>query len=124
MAGRHCDYQMMEGVKSAVQRLAAETAVLISICSWRQKVTTILRRAWVAEDQISELLSHRRPNVRVMADYGDRAPDCQREATPALDSWFWQGRWLTKKRLHAEHCPKIFSTRQILAASPRVLHLP
>ena len=87
--GRYCGYATMEGVKSAVQRLAADTGIPISTYSWRQKVTTVLRRARVPEDQISELLGHKRPGLRTTAGYGDWDPDYQREAAAALDNWFW-----------------------------------
>jgi hypothetical protein len=86
----------MEGVKSAVQRLAAESGVPIFTYSWRQKVTTVLRRARVPEDQVSELLGHKRPSLRTTAGYGDWDPDYQREAAAALDSWFWRVRQLAK----------------------------
>jgi integrase len=87
---RYCGYETMEGAKSGVQRLAAETGIPISTYSWRQKVTTILRRVRVPEDQVSELLGHKRPNLRTTAGYGDWDPDYQREAAAALDSWFWR----------------------------------
>ena len=88
--GRYCGYATLEGVKSAVQRLAADTGIPISTYSWRQKVTTVLRRARVPEDQVSELLGHKRPGLRTTAGYGDWDPDYQREAAAALDSWFWR----------------------------------
>jgi integrase len=93
---RYCGYTTMEGVKSAVQRLAAETDIPISTYSWRQKVTTVLRRARVPEDQVSELLGHKRPNLRTTAGYGDWDPDYQQEAAAALDKWFWRVRKLSK----------------------------
>lgn len=88
--GRYCGYATLEGVKSAVQRLAADTGIPISTYSWRQKVTTVLRRARVPEDQVSELLGHKRPGLRTTAGYGDWDPDYQREAAAALDNWFWR----------------------------------
>jgi len=93
--GRYCSYTM-EGIKSAHQRIAAETGIPISTYSWRQKVTTVLRRARVPEDQVSELLGHKRPNLRTTAGYGDWDPDYQREAAAALDAWFWRIRTLSK----------------------------
>jgi integrase len=93
---RYCGYESMEGVKSAIQRLAADTEIPISTYSWRQKVTTVLRRARVPEDQISEMLGHKRPSLRTTAGYGDWDPDYQREAATALDNWFWRIRKLAK----------------------------
>jgi integrase len=55
---RYCGYATMEGVKSGIQRVAADTGIPISTYSWRQKVTTVLRRARVPEDQVSEFLGH------------------------------------------------------------------
>lgn len=94
--GRYCGYTSMEGVKSGVQRVAAEAGIPISTYSWRQKATTVLRRARVPEDQVSELLGHKRPNLRTTAGYGDWDPDYQREAATALDGWFWRIRKLAK----------------------------
>lgn len=93
---RYCGYETMEGVKSGVQRVAADTGIPITTYSWRQKVTTVLRRARVPEDQVSELLGHKRPNLRTTAGYGDWDPDYQQEAAAALDSWFWRVRKLAK----------------------------
>ena len=94
---RFCGYSSIEGVKSALQRVAAETGIPVSTYSWRQKVTTILRKARVPEDQVSELLGHKRPNLRTTAGYGDWDPDYQREAAAALDAWFWRIRKLARK---------------------------
>jgi len=94
--GRYCGYTTMEGVKSAIQRLSAETGIPISTYSCRQKVTTVLRRGRVPEDQVSELLGHQRPHLRTTAGYGDWDPDYQREAAAALDAWFWRIRRMAK----------------------------
>lgn len=99
---RYCGYETMEGVKSAVQRVAAETGIRVSTYSLRQKVTTVLRRARVPEDQVSELLGHKRPSLRTTAGYGDWDPDYQREAAAALDAWFWRIRKLAKAIKQAE----------------------
>ncbi len=93
---RYCGYETMEGVKSAVQRVATETGIQVSTYSLRQKVTTVLRRARVPEDQVSEMLGHKRPSLRTTAGYGDWDPDYQREAAAALDDWFWRVRKLAK----------------------------
>jgi hypothetical protein len=50
----------------------------------------------VPEDQVSELLGHKRPNLRTTAGYGDWDPDYQLEAAAALDKWFWRIRRLSK----------------------------
>jgi integrase len=94
---RYCGYTTMEGVKTALQRLAADTGIPVSTYSFRQKVTTVLRRARVPEDQVSMVLGHRRSNLRTTAGYGEWDPDYQREAAEALDAWFWQIRRLAQK---------------------------
>ena len=89
-------------MKSGLQRLSADTAIPVSTYSFRQKVTTVLRRSRnprVPEDQISELLGHRRPNLRVTAGYGEWDPDYQCEAALALDRWFLTVRKLAKAKL-------------------------
>jgi integrase len=93
----YCGYTTMEGVKSALQRVAAETGIPVSTYSWRQKVTTVLRRGRVPEDQVSELLGHKRSNLRTTAGYGDWDPDYQREAAAVLDAWCWRVRKLARK---------------------------
>ena len=107
---RYCGYSTMEGVKSGIQRLAVETGIPISTYSWRQKVTTVLRRARVPEDQISELLGHKRPTLRTTAGYGDWDPDYQLEASAALEAWFWRVRRLSKaaaKSAYSQSTPKL-----------------
>jgi integrase len=94
---RYCGYSTIEGVKSALQRVVAETGIPVSTYSWRQKVTTVLRRARVPEDQIADLLGHRRPHLRTTAGYGDWDPDYQREAAAALDAWFWHIRRMARE---------------------------
>jgi len=111
---RFCGYSSIEGVKSALQRVAAETGIPVSTYSWRQKVTTILRKGRVPEDQVSELLGHKRPSLRTTAGYGDWDPDYQREAAAALDAWFWRIRKLARK-LASEQVgtPDILPTRRV-----------
>ena len=112
---RYCGYTSMEGVKSAIQRLAVETSIPISTYSWRQKATTVLRRARVPEDQVSELLGHKRPNLRTTAGYGDWDPDYQREASAALDKWFWRVRRLSKA-IAADLAPNSRGTPELVAS--------
>jgi len=84
-------------VKSGLQRVAADTGIPVSTYSWRQKVTTVLRRARVPERSDADLLGHRRPHLRTTASYGDWDPDYQREAAAALDAWFWHIRRMGRK---------------------------
>ena len=78
------------------------TGIPITTYSARQrKVTTVLRRAGVPEDQVSELLGHKRPDLRTTAGYGDWDPEYQREAAAALDKWFWRIRKLAKAKQRA-----------------------
>ncbi len=62
------------------------------------------------EDQISELLGHRRPNLRTTAGYGDWDPDYQLEAAKALDAWFWRIREMVKAKQRANRPPYSQST--------------
>ena len=111
----------MEGVKSALQRIAADTGIPISTYSFRQKVTTILRKAGVPEDQVSAMLGHKRPNLRTTAGYGEYAPDYQKDAAAALDAWFWRivelARNLAAKRAaNSRHTPDKVSVRTMQVA--------
>jgi hypothetical protein len=69
-------------------KLDAKQAEIFQLIIITQKAVTVLRRARVPEDQVSELLGHKRPNLRTTAGYGDWDPDYQREAAAALDAWF------------------------------------
>ena len=95
--GKDSGYSTIEGVKSARQRVTTEAGIPVSTYSWRQKVTTVLRRARVPEDQIADMLGHRRPHLRTTAGYGDWDPNYQREAASALDAWFWRIRRMARK---------------------------
>jgi integrase len=120
--GAYCGYSSMEGVKSAVQRVALDTGIPVTTYSARQKVTTILRRARVPEDQVSELLGHKRPSVRSSAGYGHWDPDYQLEAAAALDAWFWRIRRIVKakQRSNDPRTPKVFPTWEIPQKPVRV----
>ena len=95
--GRYCGYASLEGVKSALERIARETGIMASTYSLRHKVTTVLRKAAVPEDQISAILGHRRPSLRTTAGYGEYAPDYQKEGAAAIEAWFWSVVALTRK---------------------------
>lgn len=89
--GRYCGYTTIEGVKTALQALRGRGAVnlpLISTYSFRHKVTTVLRRSRVSEDQVSQMLGHRRENLRVTGGYGEWSPDYLTDAAAAIDAWF------------------------------------
>jgi integrase len=110
---RYCGYSTMEGVKSALQRLVAETGIPVSTYSVRHKVTTVLRRAKVPEDQISVLLGHRRPNLRTTAGYGEWDPGYLQEAAEALDRWFMKIRKLARAKSagNSQDTPKKISVQ-------------
>ncbi len=89
--GRYCGYVTIEGVKTALQVLRDRKGVnlpKISTYSFRHKVTSVLRSAQVPEDQIAQMLGHRRANLRTTAGYGEWDPSYLREAAAALDAWF------------------------------------
>jgi integrase len=65
-------YATIEGVKTGLQALRVRKAVnlpMISTYSFRHKVTTVLRQAQVSEDQVSQMLGHRRVNLRTTGGY-------------------------------------------------------
>lgn len=88
--GKYCGYSTLEGAKSAIARLAKDTGIPVSTYSLRHKVTSILRKARTAEDQVSSVLGHKRPNLRTTAGYGDHDPNYQKEAADAMEAWFWR----------------------------------
>lgn len=118
--GRYCGYSSMEGVKSAMERLAVDSGIPVSPYSLRHKVTSVLRKAKVPEDQISAMLGHQRVNLRTTAGYGEFDPDYQKEAAAALEAWVWRiiklARKLVEERLNYQATPKTERTRKIRAA--------
>jgi len=89
--GRYCGYSTIEGVTTALQALRARDGVnlpLISTYSIRHKVTTVLRQAQVSEDQVSQMLGHRRVNLRTTGGYGEWSPSYLSDAAGAIDAWF------------------------------------
>lgn len=118
--GRYCGYSSMEGVKSAMDRLAADTGIPVSPYSLRHKVTSVLRKAKVPEDQISAMLGHQRVNLRTTAGYGEFDPDYQKEAAAALEAWVWRIIGLARKReadrLNSQATPKIVRVRTMRVA--------
>jgi integrase len=55
--------------------------------SLRHKLTSVLRRSGVPEDQIAVQLGHKRPHVRTTGLYGDHAPDYLQAAQEAIDAF-------------------------------------
>lgn len=108
--GRYCGYSTMEGVKSALDRIAKDTGIPVSSYSLRHKLTSVMRIAAVPEDQVSVVLGHRRPDLRTTAGYGEYAPDYLREAAAAFENWFWKivrlARKLEKDRANSQSTPK------------------
>ena len=89
--GRYCGYTTIEGVKTALQALRDRPGVglpALSTYSFRHKVTSVLRTARVPEDQVAQMLGHRRANLRTTAGYGEWDPNYLKEAAAAIDSWF------------------------------------
>ena len=92
---RYCGYASLESAQTAIERVRVEPEVnlpRLSTYSFRHKVTTILRRAkhshGVSEDDISLQLGHRRPHLRITADYGEWDPEYLKCAAAAIDAWF------------------------------------
>lgn len=89
--GRYCGYETIEGVKTALQALRVRDGVnlpLISTYSFRHKVTTVLRQAQVSEDQVSQMLGHRRVNLRTTGGYGEWSASYLSDAAKAIEAWF------------------------------------
>lgn len=55
--------------------------------SIRHKMTTVLRRSSVPEDQVSLMLGHKRPQFRTTAGYGEFDPSYLKEACAAVDAY-------------------------------------
>jgi hypothetical protein len=58
--------------------------------SFRHKVTTLLRKAKLSEDEIGLQLGHRRDAARTTAGYGEWNPDYLKGVADALDAWLVQ----------------------------------
>jgi len=100
--GRYCGYATLEGVKTALQALRARKAVnlpLLSTYSLRHKVATVLRQAGVSEDQIAQMLGHRRFDLRTTGAYGEWAPGYLADAAAAIDAWFLKLQRLSTRNL-------------------------
>lgn len=113
---RYCGYATLEGIKTALQRLASTTGIPVSTYSFRHKATTVLRRARVSEDQIALMLGHQRTNVRTTAAYGDWSPDYLNEASQALARWFWAIRRAAKKAANSRVTPDSYEVGNIRIA--------
>jgi integrase len=95
----YCGYASMESVQSAIEGYRGgknsntNTKVALprlSAKSFRHKVTTVLRKARLSEDEIGIQLGHRREATRTTAGYGEWDPDYLTAVADALDAWFLQ----------------------------------
>jgi hypothetical protein len=112
--GRYCGYTTLEGVKTALQALRDREGVnlpLLSSYSFRHKVTTVLRQGRVSEDQISQMLGHRRVNLRVTGGYGEWSPDYLTDAAAAIDAWFIRLQKLCSRKLLSHGKPTSLQPR-------------
>jgi integrase len=93
---RYCSYASVESVQPAIERLRSQntkkTVSLprLSAYSFRHKVTTVLRKHKLSEDEIGLQLGHRREAARTTAGYGEWDPDYLKGVADALDAWFVQ----------------------------------
>jgi integrase len=93
---RYCNYASVESVQTALERVrhknSKKTVNLprLSAYSFRHKVTTVLRKARLSEDEIGIQLGHRREAARTTAGYGEWDPDYLKGVADALDVWFAQ----------------------------------
>jgi hypothetical protein len=94
---RYCRYASVESVQSAIEgyrggRNANARNVVnvprLSAYSFRHKVTTVLRKAKLSEDEIAKQLGHSREHVRITSDYGEWDPDYLTGVADALDAWW------------------------------------
>jgi len=114
--GRYCGYVTIEGVKSALERVAADAGVRITTRSFRHKVTTVLRQAEVSEDEIAIQLGHRRPDLRTTGLYGEWSPSYLRKSAAALDAWLARVQKLTNVSLYSHAKPATIRGRKTRAA--------
>ena len=87
-SGRKKGSTLTAGVKSVLQALRLREDVnlpLTSIYSFRHKVTTVLHQASVSEDQVNQMLGHRRATLRTTGGYGEWNPDYPKGAAVAID---------------------------------------
>jgi integrase len=93
-AESYCGYASVESVQTAIERLRdknkEKTVKLpaLSAYSFRHKVTTVLRKRRLSEDEIGTQLGHRRESARTTAGYGEWDPDYLLGVAGALDAWF------------------------------------
>ena len=71
--------------------------------SIRHKMTSVLRRSRVSEDQIAVQLGHRRPNLRTTGGYGEFDPDYLSDAAAAIEAFFVRLQTFTKRSLFNSH---------------------
>lgn len=112
---RYCGYDTIEGVKTALQALRARESVnlpLISPYSFRHKVTSVLRTSRVPEDQVSQMLGHRRANLRTTAGYGEWDPTYLADAAAAIDAWFARVQKYCTRALYSHGIPTVAQARK------------
>jgi integrase len=89
----YCGYASVESVQTAIERLRGKNAEktvnlpALSAYSFRHKVTTVLRKARLSEDEIGTQLGHRREAARTTAGYGEWDPSYLQDVAAALDAW-------------------------------------
>jgi integrase len=89
----YCGYASVESVQTAIERLRGKNTEKmvnlpgLSAYSFRHKVTTVLRKARLSEDEIGTQLGHRREAARTTAGYGEWDPDYLQGVASALDAW-------------------------------------
>ncbi len=89
---------------------------LISTYSFRHKVATVLRQGRVSEDQVSQMLGHRRVNLRTTGGYGEWSPDYLADAANAIDAWFLRVQKHCSRSLFSHGNPTNIRTRKKSAA--------
>jgi integrase len=89
----YCAYASVESIQTAIERLRGKNTKktvklpALSAYSFRHKVTTVLRKAKLSEDEIGIQLGHRRERTRMTAGYGEWSPDYLKAVAAALDAW-------------------------------------
>lgn len=101
-------YADVDSLQSAITRARVEDEANLPALvaySLRHKMTSVLRRSGVPEDQIAVQLGHQRPNVRTTGLYGEFAPDYLSAAHAAIDAFFVRLQRLTNRPLFAPPAP-------------------
>lgn len=101
-------YADVDSLQSAITRARVEDEANLPemvAYSLRHKMTSVLRRSGVPEDQIAVQLGHQRPNVRTTGLYGEFAPDYLSAAHAAIDAFLVRLQRLTNRPLFAPPAP-------------------